>query len=59
MCEFLVVAREIWFPDQGSNPGPYIRSTESEPLDHQARPGDMVLNEAGTLGSYTLRVTFL
>ena len=27
-----------YFPDQGTNPGPHIGSTESYPLDHQGGP---------------------
>ena len=34
-CELLVAACGIQFPDQRLNLGPYIRSTESQPLDHQ------------------------
>ena len=38
LCQVLVVACGIQFPDQGSNPGPCIGSLESQPGDHQGSP---------------------
>ena len=40
-CKLLVTAHGIQFSDQELNPGPYIGSTESWPLDHQGSPYSM------------------
>lgn len=42
------MARELWFPGQGSNPSPCIRSTGSEQLDYQGRPQKVIKNDTHT-----------
>ena len=56
-CELLVTACGIQCCDQGSNLGPSLGSTESQPLDHQGSPSVDVFEQDDSLSwglSYAL-----
>ena len=53
VCELLVVAWGIQFPDQGSNLCPCIGSTESQPLTTREVLGPIALDEARRTHSLT------